>query len=193
MATATSQAFAWPIITLDFEASGLGTGTYPIEIGIAQWHGPGTSIKTWSSLISSDEKWLEDGVWKPESVKIHGIKKSDLIDAPSAIEVMSHLNRLCPMGTMAFCDGGNHDMDWMKSLAKAAGIAPMLLLGSWGHVVANIGDKAYDRIIAHGNKTKSAHRAGPDAVSNLKALAYAIGAPAPAVIGWNTQQIVKTS
>lgn len=184
MSGISDQAFAWPIITFDFEASGLEHGTFPIEIGAARWEGPGTPIEMWSSLIKPTDEWLTSGKWMPESVKIHGIELAMLEDAPLPSQVMEDLNLICPIGTIAFCDGGGHDRRWMQRLADAAGTGPRLLIGSWGHIVNHLGDEAYDRYMAHDALHKEAHRAGPDARDNLIALAHAIGAPTPNIIAW---------
>lgn len=182
------RAFAWPIHTLDFEASGLGPGTYPIEVGVARWHGPGTSIRVWSSLIAPPMAWRTAGDWKAESVQIHGIGRSTLGNAPGPAEIMATLNRLCPLGSIVFCDGGDHDKGWMQKLAEAAGTAPYTLIGSWGHIVTNLDERGYDRIMAFGADLVDVHRAGPDARDNLLALAHAIGAPTPAVVDWKPSE-----
>lgn len=178
------QAFAWPIVTLDFEASGLGEGTYPIEVGVARWHGPGTPIRMWSSLISTTDEWRDHGVWKDEGFAIHGIRRDQLEGAPTPRQVMDELNRLCPIGTVAFCDGGEHDKRWLQALADAAETAPRLLVGSWGHIVSNLDDDAYERLLEHDIDHEDAHRAGPDARDHLLALAHAIGAPTPTTTRW---------
>lgn len=182
------RAFAWPIQTLDFEASGLGPDIYPIEVGVARWHGPGTAIRVWSSLISPTREWRSRLTWRPESVAVHGISLSSLEDEPGPAEVMEALNRLCPLGSMVFCDGGDHDKGWMQRLADAAGKPPYTLIGSWRHIVSNLDEAGYDRMMAYGADHVDVHRAGPDARDNMLALAHAIGAPTPAVVDWKPSE-----
>src|SRR3546814_17823227 len=57
----------WPLASIDFEASGLGEGTYPIDVGLAVWHGPDTPIRTWSTLIAPTPDRFARGVWKSEA------------------------------------------------------------------------------------------------------------------------------
>lgn len=185
MTTNRIDAFAWPLVALDFEASGLHPDSYPIEIGVARWHGPGTPIAVWSGLIRTTLDWKKRGNWDPESIRFHGIARRSLEIARTPVEIMEQLNRRCGVGTLAFCDGGEHDLRWMRRLADAAGVAPRLLLGSWGHLLSHLSEEERDRAVNHRAPHEIAHRAGSDAIDHLKAVAHAIGADTPEIVAWD--------
>ena len=46
------------LVFIDFEASGLGPGTWPIEVGLAWIENGG--VRTWSSLIRPEADWDPD-------------------------------------------------------------------------------------------------------------------------------------
>lgn len=179
-----AETLSWPLTTIDFEASGLGPDTYPIEIGVARWGSPESPIIVWSSLIGTTMEWRKRGRWDPEALRIHGIPRRSLEDAPGPVQVMEDLNRRCGVGTLAFCDGGTHDHHWMQKLATAAGQGPRLMLGSWRHVLMHLSEEGRDRAVNHRAPHEIAHRAGADAVDHLKAIAHAIGADEPDVGDW---------
>lgn len=174
-----SDQFAWPIVTIDFEASGLGRLTYPIEIGISRWQGPGHVGETWHSLVRPDASWTSKGVWSEVSQTIHGIPKERLSDAPTAAEALAAANAFAPLGTLAFCDGGGHDSYWLQRLADAAGFAPAFLLGPWNHVADAMEHEQQMRLHTHRADGEIAHRAAPDAEDHIKAFAWALGLDEP--------------
>lgn len=174
-----SDQFAWPLVTIDFEASGLGRLTYPIEIGISRWRGPGHVGETWHSLIRPDDAWISKGVWNDVSQTIHGIPRERLRDAPTADEVLAAANAFAPLGTLAFCDGGGHDSYWLQRLADAAGHAPTFLLGPWSHVAAAMNDDQRSKLSNHRTDAEIAHRAAPDAEDHIKAFAWALDLDEP--------------
>jgi DNA polymerase III subunit epsilon len=60
---------------IDFEASSLSPGSWPIEIGMAWIEGGG--VQSWSSLIQPDPSWdMED--WSQSSAIIHNISLEEL-------------------------------------------------------------------------------------------------------------------
>jgi len=177
--TLLPDQFAWPLVTIDFEASGLGRLTYPIEIGISRWRGPGHVAETWHSLIGVDPSWSAKGVWNDASQTIHGISREELADAPTAAETMKAANDFAPLGTLAFCDGGGHDSYWLQRLADAAGLAPTFLLGSWAHVANAMHEDQRDRLVNHRAEGEIAHRAAADAEDHVRAFAWALDVEEP--------------
>jgi hypothetical protein len=55
------------VLCLDFEASGLGPGSYPIEVAIADCE----SGECTSWLIRPTETWLSEGIWSEDSFDVH--------------------------------------------------------------------------------------------------------------------------
>jgi hypothetical protein len=180
--TLLPDRFAWPIVTIDFEASGLGRLTYPIEIGMSRWQGPGHVGETWHSLIRPDPTWTSKGVWNDVSQTIHGIERDELADAPTPAEVLKAANGFAPLGTLAFCDGGGHDSYWLQRLADAAGFPPTFLLGPWNHVADAMHHDQQFRLQTHRSDEEIAHRAAPDAEDHIKAFAWALGCDEPVFV-----------
>lgn len=95
---------AWPVATMDFEASSLTAEGYPIEVGAAVWHGPGHPVRSWSTLIRPTAAWLEDGHWDPRSAQVHGIAQRELATGLAPRDVATALNGLL-RGSQVACDG----------------------------------------------------------------------------------------
>lgn len=67
------ERLLWPLITIDFDASSLDGGTYPIEVGICRWMAPDRDIEGRSSLIKPTQEWIDHGSWSPASAEVHRI------------------------------------------------------------------------------------------------------------------------
>ena len=93
------------LIFIDFEASGLGAGSWPIEVGLA-WV-EGTEIKSWSSLIRPHETW-DPAEWSDVSARVHNIPRRDPEDAPDPQKV-AHGVRARIEGGVLVCDAPAFD------------------------------------------------------------------------------------
>ena len=101
------------IATLDIEASGLASESYPIEIGIALPDG-----YAYCSLIKPADHWTH---WSPEAESIHGISRNDLIAyGKTATEVARTLNQLLH-STTVYTDCWTIDHPWLIKLFQEAG------------------------------------------------------------------------
>jgi hypothetical protein len=172
---ASVDAYRWPLISLDFEASGLGERTYPIEVGIAVWDGPKHPIRAWSSLIQPTLEWARDGDWQPESEPVHNIQRAELAEAPTAAEVFDTLTRIVRIGSIAFCDGGRHDSHWLQRLVRAAQGQSTIVLAHWDFACLPFSERQMGRYLDFRNETPVPHRAGPDAILNMRAFAHGLG------------------
>lgn len=107
---------------IDFEASGFGRGSYPIEVGFVRPDG-----QAWCSLIRPEPDWLH---WEPTAAALHSIRRDDLLrHGRSPAEVVQQLNRQL-QGQTVYCDGWAHDYAWMGRLYEAAGSQPTFRLDS---------------------------------------------------------------
>ena len=163
----------WPLFTLDFEASGLGEFTYPIEIGIARWMGTEEPITSWSVLIKPTQAWLRHRVWMPESEKIHGITLAELAQGVSPRWALEHANALLGNHPV-FCDGGEHDVRWLRHLAQAAQVRSSFQLADLNTIVEQLSPDQRLRMAQWKSQAPVRHRAGDDAMRHLQALAVAI-------------------
>lgn len=115
-----------PII-IDFEASGFGKGSYPIEVGFSGRHGEG-----WCSLIRPEDDWEH---WDIDAAKVHLIPREILVErGKSAIYVAEQLNFFLN-GYTVYTDGWGQDYVWMARLFDAANIVPRFKLADLREII----------------------------------------------------------
>lgn len=159
------------VLIVDLEASGLGPGSWPIEVGLA-WFEEG-EVRTWSSLIRPEPDWDPDA-WDPVAEEIHGISREELSLAPTAWAVATDLLARIA-GRDVFSDAPEHDGRWVRRLLDAqpapAGVRILDFDQAVGAVCGGRGsDWAYERL----ERTRTPHRAGPDAERMLRAILYGL-------------------
>lgn len=159
------------VVILDLEASGLGRGSWPIEVGLA-WVEDG-EIKTWSSLIRPEPDWHMDA-WDPVAEEIHGISLEELRAAPSASSVAQDLlARLA--GRPVYSDAPEFDGRWLRRLLDAApDVAGVRVLDYDTAVVGLCGEHGANWAYEYLSRTRTPHRAGPDAARMLTAICRGI-------------------
>jgi hypothetical protein len=176
MAPVETSRLPWPLYTIDFEASSLEPGGYPIEVGIALWPLLNEPIFGWSSLIRPTDDWLQHGDWSRASREVHGIRQSELIaSGQPPLEVTRAINEALAQSGIVWCDGGRYDAQWAHSLFKAASLKFAVPLGNWGILINMLGSTARDRAHQWRERTPAKHRAREDAEHLLLELAYAVG------------------
>ncbi len=99
-----------PII--DVEASGFGSASYPIEVGLVL--PDGTSYCT---LIRPEANWTH---WDESAEKVHQVSRETLLKtgrsaSEAARDVNAHLR-----GMTVYCDSWYHDFTWLSRLFDAA-------------------------------------------------------------------------
>ena len=104
-----------PII-IDFEASGFGKDSYPIEVGYVNEEG-----KTWCALIAPHEDWQH---WDPVAEKLHQVTRETLRRHGKEITaIAAHLNDVFQNKTV-YTDAWINDFTWMSLLFEAANMQP---------------------------------------------------------------------
>jgi len=157
------------VIILDLEASGLGRDSWPIEVGLA-WVEAG-EIKIWSSLIRPEPDWDVDA-WDPIAEDIHGISRDDLTSAPTAWVVAEQLRQHIA-GRPVFSDAPDHDLKWMRRLLDAQpGPGSIQVLDFDLAVGAVCGERGADWAYERLERSRTPHRAGPDAARMVEAILY---------------------
>lgn len=107
---------------LDFEASGLGRGSYPIEVGYVLGDG-----RTGCYLIRPEPDWQN---WDPAAERLHGINRAQLLaHGRPAREVALLLSREL-RGETLYTDAWGSDLSWLSLLFDAAGLVPTFRLES---------------------------------------------------------------
>lgn len=162
------------LIFVDFEASGLGRFSWPIEIGLA-WIEAGT-VRIWSSLIRPAPGWSMDD-WVPESEAIHGIPRADLEAAPSALMVAVEASGLMK-GKTVCSDAPEFDGKWAARLLDEMPdpffIDPVYIHNA---LIEVLSEARLDRFYEKLGRIPAPHRAGPDAGRYARALEHALFTP----------------
>ena len=142
---------------LDIEASSLGRGSYPIEVGFVLPDGT-----AYCSLITPDESWTH---WDGDAERLHGISRALLRrHGRSAREVAQELNHRLE-GRTVYCDNWAHDYAWLARLFDSAATVPTFKLR---HLRELMSEKAAERFDAarqtvERNLQLRRHRASSDA------------------------------
>lgn len=109
-----------PPSVLDVEASGLGRGSYPIEVGVVLGDG-----RAYCSLVLPESGWTH---WDESAQALHGITPAVLQRyGRPALEVAQTLNGLLA-GMTVYSDGWANDYAWLGLLFDAAGLQPRFKL-----------------------------------------------------------------
>lgn len=107
---------------IDFEASGLGRDSYPIEVGVVLSNGA-----SYCSLIEPAADWRH---WDAQAEQIHGITRDKLFSYGKPIAtVAGELNRFLAEQT-AYSDGWVVDKPWMSLLFCKSGFEPKFYLSA---------------------------------------------------------------
>lgn len=107
--TAALQTAIW----IDVEASGLGAGSYPIEIGWATFDGLAQGL-----LIRPAPGWIH---WDPQAEALHGIERDLLFTCGLSVEtIVANLGETLA-GHLILSDAPEHDGPWLARLFDAAG------------------------------------------------------------------------
>lgn len=142
---------------LDFEASGFGPGSYPIEVGFVLPSG-----QAHCTLIRPLPEWTH---WDERAAQSHRIARPLLERrGRDAMQVAHWLNRHL-RGRVVYCDGWAHDFVWLHRLFYATGQMPAFRLDSV-QVLFGAGDaEAWDDAQAQARREVGSprHRASADA------------------------------
>lgn len=142
---------------LDIEASGFGSGSYPIEVGFVLPDGT-----AYCSLIVPDANWTH---WDGDAERVHGISRSLLRrHGRSAHEVAVELNHRLA-GRIVYCDNWAHDYAWLARLFESADIRPSFRLRHLRELMSENAAERFDdaREIVARNLQLRRHRASSDA------------------------------
>ncbi len=110
---------------LDFEASGLGKDSYPIEVA---WSLPSEEIEC--HLIHPAREWVNEAAWDSAADKLHGISFSSLQRAGRDPAWLCERMNAQLADQTVFCDGLPYDLFWLQRLFEAPDSAPAFTLAS---------------------------------------------------------------
>ena len=155
---------------LDFEASGLSSRSWPIEVGLS-WIEAG-KVQTWSSLIRPEPDW-PDEAWSLASAAVHAIPLADLRAAPDAASVAHDLLRVLGNRRLV-SDAPEFERMWLARLMDVIGMTPFPPVSNFDMVSHLLFDGiALDIVYDTLAKDEAPHRAGPDSARLARALLVA--------------------
>ncbi len=142
---------------LDFEASGFGPNSYPIEVGYSLASG-----ERYCVLIRPHPPWVH---WDPKAEAVHGISRALLGQTGRDVrQVCRELNRRL-QGKRLYSDAWVADKQWCNRLFEAAGMFPSFQLSAIENVQSEcqylIWDQVRERMLAEISMPR--HRASSDA------------------------------
>lgn len=146
-----------PLI-MDIEASGLGRGSYPIEVGVVMPDG-----ETHCMIVRREPEWQH---WDEQAQMLHGISRDVLeIHGHDVIDVAVHLNQWLA-GQLVYSDAWGNDSSWLGLLFDCAGISQHFKLESLRSLLtdeqAALWHPTKEEVIEGNNFRR--HRASNDAV-----------------------------
>lgn len=160
-------------VVMDFEASGFGADSYPIEVGYIRARG-----ERFCTLIRPEPDWTH---WDRRAEAVHGLHR-DLIMARGlpAREVCRRLNEDLK-GLIVYSDAWNHDLCWLHRLYDPAGMAPSFRLESILTLLSEEEAQHWSTMLhaVHRDVAGTRHRASTDAAVIQLALCRLIGIEAP--------------
>lgn len=110
---------------IDFEASGLGPESYPIEVA---WNGEGGSVESYLINIQAVPDWT---YWDPNAERdAHHISQDHLFTLGDPPSVVAKRMNTALNGRTLYCDAPDFDGFWLKRLFDAVGLTPTFILGS---------------------------------------------------------------
>lgn len=157
-----------PPLILDLEASGFGSGSYPIEVGVAFPDG-----STQCMLVRPEPEWTH---WEAGAEAVHGISRQTLFERGlPARACCERLNQLLA-GQTAYSDGWGHDSSWLYQLFDAAGMWPRFKLESLRRLLSEsqVAHWQQARRQAMEELSLERHRASSDALIIQRAWSIAV-------------------
>ncbi len=147
-----------PPFIIDVEASGLGRGSYPVEVGVAMPNGD-----THCMIIRRQDDWQH---WDDTAEQLHGISRQVLASCgQEPVEVAAHLNYWLA-GETVYSDAWGNDSSWLALLFDCAGSVMQFKLESLRSVLTEeqlqYWHQVKEQVAADNNFRR--HRASNDAL-----------------------------
>ena len=152
----TSGTIAVPAV-LDVEASGLGRGGYPIEVGFVLGDG-----SAYCTLIRPTPGWT---YWDPAAEAIHGITRDLLVRRGRDVHNVARELNVRLDGEVVYSDGWGNYFAWLGLLFEEAAILARFRLESLRSLLTD-DEAAVWHAAKHAveaERTSSRHRASADA------------------------------
>jgi DNA polymerase III epsilon subunit-like protein len=147
-----------PPTIIDIEASGFGSGSYPIEIGFVTTEG-----ERYCSLIRPLDHWTH---WDEQAAAVHGIRRDLLLEKGKPVTEVAHeLNRRLA-GRTVYSDAWSYDYTWLAVLFEEAGFSSAFRLEHIYSLLHEAEVQAWPAVLASVERELALprHRASSDAL-----------------------------
>jgi hypothetical protein len=126
------------VAVIDIEASGFGTESYPIEVGIVLPDGT-----RYQSLVRPEASWLH---WDKRAQDIHGISRAYLLEqGRPAEEICRDINAICN-GMTLYSDCWVHDCRWFQVLFNTARMPALARCSAIEYLLDDAQQARYQRV-----------------------------------------------
>ncbi|MGK7866335.1 3'-5' exonuclease [Falsiroseomonas sp. E2-1-a20] len=154
-----------PLAFLDFEASGLGPDSYPIEIGWVLDDGTGEA-----HLIRPEPDWKS---WSVGAEALHGLSWDVLASSGRPATEVATICLKALRGRRVFTDAPGADQFWLDRLMKAAGASCSLEIFPFSDALRLSREPLWHRLTTSGIERGLAEAAYRDLARRLTAQAFA--------------------
>lgn len=145
-----------PLLFLDFEASSLSEGSWPVEIGFA-WIADGR-VESGSAIIAPDACWPIDD-WSDGAARCHGLTLEQVRAGCPAAQIAADTERFRDFEVVS--DNPRWEQCWLDRLR--AGREPIRVHSLRLAIARRLSTPATDALALYLFRTDSPHRAGGDA------------------------------
>ena len=170
-----SRKLVWPII-IDFEASGLGVDSYPIEVAWTLDDGVGVEEHLINPESAPDlEDWKS---WSWASEAVHGISREELVGRGEDVRPVARRMNEMLRGRKVYSDAVKLDRYWCERFFCAADLELEFTIDNYWDLLRTIGNLGNETVMklkeeANARIPGAAHRAGVDALRLLEVLKLA--------------------
>lgn len=121
---------------MDFEASGLSSESYPIQVAWSATDGSVTEC--WFIEPEPTYGWALEEAWDASAERVHGIPFTTLLEQgkPAAM-IAARMNEQLD-GQTVYVDGGAFDRVWCEQLFAAAGLEQQFVIGDYWDLILEI-------------------------------------------------------
>lgn len=142
---------------MDIEASGIGAGSYPIEVGFVLPDG-----QACCTLIRPAPGWVH---WDRNAEAVHGIPRECLFEHGRPVQEVAAMLNQGLQGRVVYSDAWGLDYAWLSKLFDEAGRLPAFRLEHLTRIVPEISAERWNRTRAEigARLGLQRHRASADA------------------------------
>ena len=121
---------------IDFEASGLGPRSYPIEVA---WSGADGSVEEcWLIRPEAAYGWPLEEAWEASAERVHGISFEELVRHGRSADWIAVRMNAQLAGRTVYADGGAYDKVWCEQLFAAAGLEMAFRIGDYWELLLDL-------------------------------------------------------